>query len=187
MKKIIIYSLVILIVGITVGQVCLAVPDINSLTKEVAEGAGYDKTTSETSLSQTVGQVIKTVLGFVGVVFLALTVYAGFLWMTASGNEEMVTKATGIIKMATIGLIIVVSSYTITFFVLQKATTRTTPSSAVGANTGKCGATDALSQQPTDGWATAGGKAVACAGAEVLFGVGRGLKYIFYDLPKSAL
>ena len=44
--------------------------------------------------------------------------YAGFLWMTASGNSEQVEKATGILKMAIIGLIIVMAAYSITYFAL---------------------------------------------------------------------
>lgn len=78
-------------------------------------GTGLEK-----NLESTVGTVIKAVLAMVGTIFLVLTIYAGILWMTASGNEEQVTKATGIIKAAIIGLAITMSAYAITYFVSSK-------------------------------------------------------------------
>ena len=44
-------------------------------------------------------------------------VYAGYLWMTARGEEEKITKAQNIIKGTIIGLIVVMSAYAITYFV----------------------------------------------------------------------
>ena len=74
----------------------------------------------EKNLESTVGTIIKAVLAMVGTIFLVLTIYAGIIWMTASGNEELVTKATGIIKAAIIGLAITMSAYAITYFVSSK-------------------------------------------------------------------
>ncbi len=74
----------------------------------------------ESNLSVTIGTVIRSVLALVGTIFLILTIYAGILWMTASGNEEQVTKAKNIIKATVIGLAIVMSAYAITFFVTSK-------------------------------------------------------------------
>lgn len=112
------------------SQVCLAAPKINDLTASVAKEGGYDTPQSSTALSESVGQIIKVVLGFVGVIFLGLTVYAGIIWMTATGNEEKITTATNILKASVVGLIIVVSAYSITYFVTKRlvgaATTSTT-------------------------------------------------------------
>ena len=44
--------------------------------------------------------------------------YAGFLWMTSSGDETKVTKAKGLMVNAVIGLAIVLAAYAITYFVL---------------------------------------------------------------------
>lgn len=98
----------------------LAAVDIGqNMAKDVATKSGYENA-SDTTLSQTVGKYIRVALSLVGTIFLALTVYAGFLWMTASGNEEQVTKATDIIKMAVIGLAITLAAYSITAFVISK-------------------------------------------------------------------
>jgi len=88
------------------------------LSQQIAEKSGYGSATGST-LSETVGKIIKAVLGFLGTIFLALTVYAGVLWMTAAGNEEKVTKAMGILKTSVIGLIIIVAAYSITYFVVE--------------------------------------------------------------------
>lgn len=108
-------SLVVLFAALPV----LAAPKINELTDDIAKQSGYDANDkSSTALSERVGGIIKTALSFVGTLFLALTVYAGFLWMTASGNEDQVKKATGILKMAVIGLVIVLAAYGVTTFVV---------------------------------------------------------------------
>ncbi|MBU0898151.1 hypothetical protein KJ806_03410 [Patescibacteria group bacterium] len=69
------------------------------------------------SLSGTIGTIVGIVLSLLGVVFLILTVYAGFNWMTAAGEEERVTKAKETLTRAVIGLIITLGSYAIWAFV----------------------------------------------------------------------
>ncbi|MDP2684448.1 MAG: hypothetical protein Q8P20_05325 [bacterium] len=63
------------------------------------------------------GRVISVALSMVGLIFLLLMVYSGFLWMTARGEEEQVKKATSIIKGTVIGLVLVLSAYAITFLI----------------------------------------------------------------------
>lgn len=66
---------------------------LNSM-KETREVAGYPggKTTEPTRLPKMIGQIISIVLSFVGVIFMILLIYGGFLWMTAGGNEEQIKK-----------------------------------------------------------------------------------------------
>lgn len=64
-----------------------------------------------------IGVIIGVILSFLGVIFLLLIIYGGFLWMTAAGNEEKVTKAKKIIQNSIVGLIIVIAAYAITVFV----------------------------------------------------------------------
>ncbi|MFA6550915.1 MAG: hypothetical protein WCV41_00065 [Patescibacteria group bacterium] len=63
--------------------------------------------------------VINGILGLLGVIFLVLTLYAGFLWMTAAGSDDKVGKAKNILTTAIIGLIIIFASYAIVNFVLS--------------------------------------------------------------------
>ncbi len=83
------------------------------------QGAGYN---TETTPDLFIAVIIKTLLSFLGVLFLILMIYGGFLWMTARGNEEQVTKSKNLIIAAIIGLIIVVTSYAISFFVIDALT-----------------------------------------------------------------
>lgn len=80
--------------------------------------------TTDTGLSNdfttTLGAVIKGALSLVGTVFLILMVYAGILWMTASGKEEQTEKARKIITASIIGLFITMSAYAFTYFASNK-------------------------------------------------------------------
>ena len=96
------------------------------LTKDVAGQAGYARSTNETTFAETLGVVVKGALSLVGVIFLILMVYAGFLWMTAHGGEEQIEKAQEIIRSSIIGLIITLGAYSITAFVLPRILERTT-------------------------------------------------------------
>lgn len=99
-----------------------AAPDIgvgyNGTAQNIARYAGFSINTTQYTLSETIGRIIKIVLTFVGTIFFALMVYSGFLWMTAQGNEEQVAKAKNIITTATIGMVVVVAAYSITAFVM---------------------------------------------------------------------
>jgi len=87
------------------------------LTNEVG-GTAYG-TTAPQSLTVIIGRIINTALGFLGVVFLGLLLYAGFLWMTAQGEEKSVDKAKSIIKQSIIGLVVIVAGFAISNFVLS--------------------------------------------------------------------
>lgn len=73
-----------------------------------------------------VGNVLKIILTLLGVILLILVVYAGFLWMTAGGNPEQVTKAKQYLANAVIGLAICLSAYAITGFVVDNLSAATT-------------------------------------------------------------
>jgi len=64
-----------------------------------------------------IGDVIAAVLSFVGVVFILLIIYAGYMWMTAAGNEEQVKKAQKIIRASVVGILVIALAYAVTAFV----------------------------------------------------------------------
>lgn len=92
--------------GIDVGDTGIAT---------TATNAGYS--TDAGSLTGLIGSIIQVALGFVGFVVFAYILYSGFLWMTAGGNEENVTKARTMLRNAIIGFIIVAAAYSIAYFV----------------------------------------------------------------------
>jgi len=67
-----------------------------------------------------IANIIRVILGFLGVVFLSLIMYGGFLWMTAGGTDEKRLKARKVLASAVVGLIIVISSYAIVSFVVSR-------------------------------------------------------------------
>lgn len=64
-------------------------------------------------------KIVNMVLGFLGIIFLVLTILAGFNYMTAAGNEEKVKKAIKQISQAVIGLIIILSSWGISLLIMR--------------------------------------------------------------------
>lgn len=71
------------------------------------------------SLSTIISVLIQVVLGFLGVVFLVLTIMAGFKWMMSQGNEDDIKKAKSSLKNSIIGIIIVLAAYAITYSVFK--------------------------------------------------------------------
>ncbi|MBI3290909.1 hypothetical protein HYZ76_01345 [Candidatus Falkowbacteria bacterium] len=72
------------------------------------------------TLPEVAGGVISVFLAILGIVFLAYTIYGGYQWMMARGNEEQLTKAKSIIRGSIIGIIIVLMAYAITAFVVGR-------------------------------------------------------------------
>ncbi len=68
----------------------------------------------------TVARVIRILLGFLGVLALGIVLYGGFTYMTAAGNAEKVEKALKILRNASVGLLIILSSYGIVSFVINR-------------------------------------------------------------------
>ncbi len=92
-----------------------------------------DNTVAPTGISteniQTqIGSIIAGSLKIVGTLFFGLMIYGGFLWMTAHGEEEPITKAKNTIFAAIIGLAIIISAFAITNIVTKL--TKTGPTGA---------------------------------------------------------
>ena len=92
----------------------IAAEDITSIFNQAKP-----KNVNADSVPLIIGEVIKVVLSILGIVLLIILVYAGIVWMTAEGEKAKVEKARGMITTAIIGLIIVLSAYAITFFVVE--------------------------------------------------------------------
>lgn len=81
--------------------------------------AAYGGTAPTTTIFTLITSIITAVFSVLGLIFLFLTLYAGYLWMTAMGDSKKVTKAKDILSQGVIGLIIVILSYGISFFVVD--------------------------------------------------------------------
>jgi dolichyl-phosphate-mannose--protein O-mannosyl transferase len=100
---------------------------VNAQAENMQNTAGL----GDVSLGVVISMVIRAALTLLGIIFLVIIVFAGYRWMTASGNEEAIQKAQSSIKRAIIGLVIVMLAYAITAFVFNQL-----PFGAVGGSSG---------------------------------------------------
>ncbi|MDD5031569.1 MAG: hypothetical protein PHR36_00810 [Patescibacteria group bacterium] len=125
LKKFIFIILAVLISPFLVNVVQAAgdptTSSIGPLLEVAGNAAKYETgkvESNDISIPSIAGGIIKIFLSILGVIFVALMLYGGYLWMTARGNQEMVTKSKELMTSAVIGLIIVIAAYAITYFVL---------------------------------------------------------------------
>jgi hypothetical protein len=79
------------------------------------------------SIQDTIAGIVNIFLGFLGILATLILLYAGYLWMTSKGNTEKIEKAKLLIASAIIGLVIIVSAYAISRFILSRLYEATTP------------------------------------------------------------
>jgi lysylphosphatidylglycerol synthetase-like protein (DUF2156 family) len=73
---------------------------------------------SGTQIASIIGTIISVALSLLGIVFLTLLVYAGYVYMMAGGDETKVERAKHTIVRSIIGLTIVLCAYAIAKFVV---------------------------------------------------------------------
>ena len=94
--------------------------------EDLGQASGYETSgISQTTISSIAGTAVSVFLSILGIIFIVLMLYGGYLWMMARGNEEQLTKAKELIQAAVIGLIIIVAAYAISFFIFNWLTPRT--------------------------------------------------------------
>lgn len=86
---------------------------------EVGTSFGQESNSVEDIRYQVI-KIINIVLEILGIVVIVLIIFAGFQWMTAAGNEEQVKKAQATLKNAIIGLIIIMLSWSVTYFIMRR-------------------------------------------------------------------
>ena len=73
-----------------------------------------------TDIRVTIARIIRAALGLLGTVAVGLIIYAGFTIMTSGGSPEKVETGKKILRNAVIGLVIILSAFSITQFVLTR-------------------------------------------------------------------
>ena len=89
----------------------------DTLEDDIGPAIGAEATTN--TLPELIGNIIKVLLSVLGIIFVVLIVYAGFLYLTAGGEDEKVKKAKKLLTQSVIGLIIIVAAYAISAFVIE--------------------------------------------------------------------
>jgi len=117
--------LIFFLIFLFLPQIVFGVEDFG-LTGTAKE-AGLVKGESKPTLPAVVGTIVGAILALVGVIFLMMIIYGGFLWMTSAqaGEKDKILKAKKIIVNSIIGLIIILAAYSITNFIFETITTAT--------------------------------------------------------------
>lgn len=106
------------------GDILKGVTDFNAK-------AGLPNASS--GLPATVGTIIKSLLGLIGLIFVILIIYAGWLWMSSMGDTKNVDKAKTLIMNSVIGLLIIMASYAIATFIINIISTGVSGGSTTGS------------------------------------------------------
>ncbi len=127
-------------------------------TNEVSTGlAGSLSSTDPRTI---IGRIINIALGFLGVIAVGLTIYAGFLWMTSNGDEEKVGTAKKVLRNSLIGLVIILSSWAIATFIISRL------SGAVNGTNGSCIDGESMSCGCGGAMVCSGGSFGSCVGSD---------------------
>jgi hypothetical protein len=116
MKKIL-KSLVIaaMVLAITVPALSLT-----ASAADVNLGLNYVNTGLNNTDPRTIASnIIRILLGFLGILAVVIILIGGFKWMTAAGNEDAIADAKKILIAGIIGLVIILASWGIANFVLS--------------------------------------------------------------------
>lgn len=120
LKEKVVYVLIILILFLAISGFLVekkaAFAQLDQL-KQTANTAGLGSETQPTAI---VGRIIGIVLSLVGITLVVLMIAGGIMWMTSGGSAEQVTKAKKLMTSALIGLIIIIFSYAISAFVVER-------------------------------------------------------------------
>lgn len=120
-KTIIIATLLLALFGVG-SHFALAQTDPTDALVATGTSAGF----GSGNLLSIIGTIIKVFLGLLGIIFLIIMLYAGFLWMTAGGDGKQVDKAKKLLINAVIGIVIILSAFAITSFILNAILDATT-------------------------------------------------------------
>jgi hypothetical protein len=72
-----------------------------------------------TDVRDTIRRFLNIGLGFLGVVVVIFVIYGGFLWLTAGGSDDRVTKGKHTLVWASIGAVIIAIAWSISSYVFK--------------------------------------------------------------------
>lgn len=91
----------------------------NAVTQLESVGGAIGTADTTNTLPVLVGKMIALLLSVLGIIFVILIVYAGFLYLTDQGKGENVKKAKDILSKSITGLIIIIAAYAISKFIIN--------------------------------------------------------------------
>lgn len=110
---------------LVIPVIAIHAQDSNNLFGLNEVGTGLNNSLSTTDPRAVVGRIINVILGFLGVIAVAIILLGGFKWMTGGGNEDKVGEAKKLLGAGVIGLVIILCSWAVATFVINAIYTAT--------------------------------------------------------------
>jgi hypothetical protein len=85
----------------------------------ISENLKLDDGNIIASISPVAINIIKIFIGSVGIIFLFIIIYSGFVLIFSKGNSEKIKDVMSIISKAIIGIVIIFFSYAIIMFIMN--------------------------------------------------------------------
>lgn len=113
MMRKVVFSLLVCVALVVVIQPVVAAGLLDTVKEGGLDtvGKAYGQTDEPTDIRVVVARIINVLLGFLGIIFTALVVYAGFQWMTSSGDSSKIGEAKKRITAGIVGLLIIAISW----------------------------------------------------------------------------
>lgn len=77
---------------------------------------------SSQDIKVVIQNIIRIILGFLGIITIIIILYGGFIWMTSFGEEDKIDRAKKLISAGVIGLVVVLAAFAISVFVINALT-----------------------------------------------------------------
>lgn len=77
---------------------------------------------SSQDVKETIENIIRIIVGFLGIITIIIILAGGFKWMTSGGNEDKIAEAKKLISAGVVGLVVVLAAYAIASFVVNSLT-----------------------------------------------------------------
>ncbi|MBI4437797.1 hypothetical protein HY631_02495 [Candidatus Uhrbacteria bacterium] len=103
---------ILLLPAAAMAQLADAESELTSVGTAIGTDASND-------LPTIIGNLINVLLSVLGILFVVLVVYAGFLYLTAGGEDEKVKKAKKLLGQSVTGLVIIIAAYAIASYVIE--------------------------------------------------------------------
>lgn len=104
---------------LTIGFLLTAPILVQAWSAPIDENWGATAGLATGDIKITVANIVRWLLGLLGLIATIMIIIAGFWWMTAAGNDDKISKAKSMIQAAVIGLIIIIMAWAITIFVVN--------------------------------------------------------------------
>jgi len=98
--------------------------DSNTLYGLNAVNNGLNGSLTQSDPITVATKVINIALGFLGIIAVGIILIGGFKWMTAGGNEDKTSEAKKLLGAGIIGLVIILASWAIAFYVINTLATK---------------------------------------------------------------